>query len=555
VRSSTTARRPAEPPSPSPCAPTFRIARSLFLRSLGLVYAIAFASLAVQVDVLFGEQGLWPMEEILSLARARAGDAVLWHYPSVFFLIGASEPIVVGAAWVGVGLGGLLVLGAAPRAVLVAAFALYLSFRSLGGAVSFLNYQWDALLLEAGLLAILLAPPGWRLDRSTGSPPSRVALGLFWFLLFRLFFASAWVRLASEDPTWRLDAPTALEYHFFTQPLPNPVAWYADALPDALLRLATQGMFVIEGIVPFFLIAGAIEPLAPRGPARGFLRAMRHAAAVAFACLMIGIGLTGNYGFFNLLTVALAILLVDDEAFAAILRRVPGGRRIAARAAWPREASSRSGSEAGASRSGEILAAVRLTGFLVAAVSLFFTATVVFGTQLDRSAGRSTALRPVYVAASRFGVASRYGLFARMTTERPELFLEGSDDGRTWHRYGFRYKPGDPNRRPPWAGFHMPRVDWQLWFAALEEDVEVGRRDGTVWIRRLFLRILEDSPVVDALFAEDPFPDEPPRYLRMIVADARFTTPSERRRTGAWWHFEDFRVFHEPVGLEGAPGE
>ena len=553
MRSSTTASRPAETAGPT----TFRVARSLFLRSLGLVYVVAFASLAGQVELLFGEQGIWPFERLLESVRAEAGGAAWIRTPTIFLALGAKDAVIVGAAWAGVAIGGLLVLGIVPRVSLVLCYVLYLSFRSLGvlsasdAAVLFLGYQWDALLLEAGVLAILLSPGGLFLDRPGepgASPPSRVALALLWFLSFRLFFGSAWVKLNSGDPTWALAEPTALQFHFFTQPLPNALAWYANALPDVVLSLAAQWMYVVEGLFPFLLLVCLFEGFSLAPPVRRLLRVLRHLAAFGFLSLLVGIAFTGSYGFFHLLSAALVILLVDDEAFAALLRWVPGLGR------WARvRVESSEAAEPRGPRASPMIETARMTVFLVTAVLLGFVAVVVFGAQVDGSAGRARTLRPVFIAAERFGIASRYGLFARMTTERPELFLEGSADGRTWRRYEFRYKPEDATRRPRWAGFHMPRVDWQLWFAALESDRELGARINTPWIRKLLIRILEGAPHVDGLFARNPFPEAPPRYVRILVADSRFTTPEERRESGSWWLREELRVFHPAVGFEGEP--
>jgi hypothetical protein len=116
-----------------------------------------------------------------------------------------------------------------------------------------------------------------------------------------------------------------------------------------------------------------------------------------------------------------------------------------------------------------------------------------------------------------------------MTTDRPEIVIEGSNDRREWHAYEFRYKPGDLARRPPFMAPHMPRLDWQMWFAALG-DVRRNR-----WFLMFCQGLLEGSPEVTALLAHNPFADSPPKYLRAQVFMYEFTTPDERRATGNWW--------------------
>ena len=150
---------------------------------------------------------------------------------------------------------------------------------------------------------------------------------------------------------------------------------------------------------------------------------------------------------------------------------------------------------------------------------------------------------PVIQAFSPFHIANSYGLFAAMTTERPEIIIEGSDDGKTWKTYEFSYKPGDLHRRPPFVAPHQPRLDWQMWFAALG-----GARDSR-WFSQLMLRLLQGSPDVARLFAYNPFPNHPPRTVRATLYEYRFTTPEEKRQTGDWWARELKGMYFPEVSL------
>jgi predicted DCC family thiol-disulfide oxidoreductase YuxK len=449
----------------------------LFLRLLGLVYAIAFVSLWTQVTGLVGEGGILPVRDYLDAATAQLGPVRYRLLPTLcWFAAGDSALHALCAAGT---LGSALAMaGFAPLLGFALAWVCYLSL-AVAGQV-FLQFQWDGLLLETGFIALLLAPRTWR--TRVGTPPSRAALWLARWLLFRLVFSSAVVKLTSGDPTWR--SLTALDYHYFTQPLPPWTAWYAHHLPPLFQRISVIVVFGIEGIAPF----GVFGP-----------RRVRFAAASAIAALQALVLVSGNYGFFNILTLVLCVPLLDDAAVAPS-RSTPAPPR-APRLAWRAVAAA-------------ILVAVSL-------VPLFHAFRVG-----DRRLG---PLGRAYRLLAPFHIVNGYGLFAAMTTDRPEIVVEGSRDGRTWKPYEFRYKPGDVTRRPPLLTPHMPRLDWQMWFAAL------GDVRGNRWVLALCRSLLEGSSEVTSLFARDPFEGEPPRYLRTPVYLYRFTTPDERRRGEGWW--------------------
>ena len=315
-------------------------------------------------------------------------------------------------------------------------------------------------------------------------------------------FSSGLVKLLSGDPAWR--GLTALTFHYETQPLPTWPAWYAHQLPVWFHRFSAVVMFAIELIAPF-LIAGP--------------RRLRHLAGALLIALQGLIALTGNYAYFNLLTVALCLFLFDDAALAPVLGRLPL-REPEGDAFLPRR-----------------------PAFAVA-VLLAILGLVPLLRLLDRRIGSPPPLRWVSGLIQPFHLANGYGLFAVMTTERPEIVVEGSEDGETWGAYAFRFKPGDPGRRPAFVAPHQPRLDWQMWFAAL------GQCRDSPWLYGLFQRLLEGSPPVLALLADDPFPERPPRYVRALVYDYRFATAEERARTGHWWRRGEPRPFCPPVFLQ-----
>jgi lipase maturation factor 1 len=480
------------------------LTRSIFLRLLGVAYLAAFASLAVQVDGLIGSRGILPASQFLARVRAEYPGTALSLLPTLAW-ISASDTSLHVLCYGGVALSAVLILGVVPQLCLVLLWIFYLSLVGVGQ--DFLSFQWDALLLEAGFLAIFYAPTRLMLSAKHVAPPSKIVQFLFKWLLFRLMFLSGVVKITSGDPTWA--DWTAMGYHYETQPLPAWTSWYIHHLPAAFHKAEVVGTFAIELAVPLLFFAP---------------RRLRNLAFSATVLLQVMITTTGNFGFFNLLTAVLCVLLLDDASWPAWLRdrRLPTWGERKPRPLWR----------------GVALAPV-------AAVLLIVT--TVQG--IRRAHFRPAFIAPAYPLVqwlSPYRVTSAYGLFEVMTTERPEILIEGSDDGVTWKPYRFRYKPDDElTRRPRFCTPHMPRLDWQLWFAALGGDVYQSP-----WTVNLFRRLLEGSPPVLELFRENPFPDRPPRYVRATMRRYHFSTADERARTGAWWTpgFEQ-QTFCPPITL------
>ena len=456
----------------------------LFLRLLGLVYVLAFGSLAGQLPGLIGHDGILPADEYLRRVSewAESTGVGIDRYrlvPTIFWL-GTGDRLLQGTAYVAAALGALVALEIAPIVLLPILWALYLSLTVVCG--EFLSYQWDGLLLETGLLACFIAPPVWRDRLETSVDPPPIARWLLWWLTFRLMIGSGIVKLASGDPTWR--DLTALSYHYETQPLPTPIAWYVAKLPLAFHRASTASVLVVEFIAPLFIF--------------GRRRAI---AAIALIGLQAVIALTGNYGFFNLLSAALCLTLLDDRALG-LLRRTSTAH-VDARPTWRTWASA-----------------------TAAVITLPVSAAILAG-QIGLPG--PSAVAPLYAAIDPLRSVNPYGLFAVMTTRRLEIEVEGSLDGEHWEVYEFRHKPDALNARPTWVAPIHPRLDWQMWFAAL------GRYDEEVWFQRFSERLRSAAPPVMALLERHPFGGKPPRFVRATLYQYRFTDWRTGRETGNWW--------------------
>ena len=276
--------------------PSYAIGNWLFLRLLGLVYLIAFVSLWVQIEGLIGTNGILPVADYLERVHEVTGADRYRRLPTLLWFADGDLALhlLCGAGAV---LSLLLIAGVAPVPVLGSLWACYLSL-TLGGQ-TFLSFQWDILLLETGFCALFVAPLVLK-PRLPGSlsPPPRAGRWLMWLLLWKLMFLSGAVKPLSMDETWwKL---TALDYHYWTQPIPNGVSWYAHHLPAWFRKLSTLMTYAIEIVLPFLIFAG---------------RYGRRILAFATVFLMLAISWTGNYGFFNLLTVVLCLPLLDDGLF------------------------------------------------------------------------------------------------------------------------------------------------------------------------------------------------------------------------------------------------
>jgi predicted DCC family thiol-disulfide oxidoreductase YuxK len=492
--------------------PNYFLTRWIFLRALGAIYLVAFVSLCGQIAGLVGHDGILPADQFMSAVKQQCSvqniGAERFHLLPTLCWFDASDNFLKFQCVAGIILAGLLVFGIAPAPCLILLWLIYLSLATV--CRDFLGFQWDNLLLETGFLSIFLAPWRWLPKFSREHRPSQIILLLLRLLLFKLMFSSGCVKLASGDPNWR--NLTALTFHYQTQPLPTWIAWYANQSPLWFLKFSCGTMFAVELAAPFLIFAP---------------RQLRFIGAGAIAILQILIGLTGNYTFFNLLTLALCLLALDDFVFQKLLPRklqrlfsINRQPPTANKFRWRR------------------LITIPLA-VIYASISVF-QITMIFGV-------RTNFFYPIAVTdrwLSPFRTVNGYGLFAVMTTQRHEIVIEGSDDDVNWREYEFKYKPGDVKHAPDFVAPFQPRLDWQMWFAAL------GDYQQNPWFENFCVRLLQGSPDVLALLKTNPFPNHPPQYIRAELYDYRFTDFAERRATGAWWKRKLIGEYLPPISLQ-----
>ncbi|XP_045690829.1 lipase maturation factor 2 isoform X2 [Phyllostomus hastatus] len=583
-----------------------RLPRQLFLQGVAAVFLFAFASLYTQIPGLYGTEGILPARRTLR-PQGKGPWQQLWETPTLLWEAprlgldtaqGLELLSLLGAL---LALGALLLPQLRHLLVYLLLWAAYLSVCQVGQV--FLYFQWDSLLLETGFLAVLVAPL-WQPPHHKQLPQGGLAGALphealpFWlvrWLLFRLMFASGVVKLTSRCPAWW--GLTALTYHYETQCLPTPAAWFAHHLPVWLHKLSVVATFLIEIAVPALFFAP--------------VRRLRLAAFYSQVLLQVLIIVTGNYNFFNLLTLVLTTALLDDQHLAARSgnshrRKTPASRPKALLALlleltvygllaygtvhyfglevdwehhairsrttftfhqfsqWLKTVTLPTMWLGGASLAWELLAAlwrwtqvrgwlrklwaaVQLSIFGSATVAMFLVSLVPYSYVEPSTHGRLwTEAHRLFGAVEHLQLANSYGLFRRMTGlgGRPEVVLEGSYDGHHWTEIEFMYKPGNVSWPPPLVAPHQPRLDWQMWFAAL------GPHTHSPWFTSLVLCLLQGKEPVIRLIqhnvARYPFHKQPPTYVRAQRYKYWFSQPGEQ---GRWWRRQWVEEFFPPVSL------
>ena len=523
--------------------------RALFLVGVSAVFFVAFRNLGHEISALAGPGGVCPVGHMLARPRTRpaAKDASLasklgwvarawWARPTLLWVYtqwpqltsslslegGLEAHASLGQAlsvwsvlfWGGVA-GGWVVPGGfflSAMAVGVLGMCCVL-YRSLTAAAATLTaFQWDILLVECGVFAAVYA---------AGAYPSRLVAGYGTGMVAKLMFSSGVVKFSSRCPTWR--NLTAMDFHHTTQPLPHLGGYFASRAPHALHAAAVVGNHVVEAVLP--PIVFLLSPVFPVLGLVGFS---------AYLALQIGIVASGNYGFFNWLTAAMCLLLLNDDQIPLFTGTPPSDAQ--GEGGWV------------GLGLGMVWMVVKVglvsVGSLVSLVHVrnAFRDYDPLDLVSPERAGMESLLTVFDVgygwarSLSRFWVCNGYGLFARMTTDRPEVNLFGSDDGETWTLYEWKYKPGSLDRAPVYTPMFMPRVDWRMWF--LFPNRRMGG-EPPEWFQGLARALFRGNDrVLSTLFVSAP--PTPPKYLRAMWVCYEF----DHQTSGVYWGLR-------PSGEEG----
>lgn len=485
-------------------APDATVARFVLERGIAAVYVIAFVVAYRQFPALCGERGLEPAPRFLRLVPRFLDAPTLFHWTGYSDVklraMSVAGAVIALALLAGLpqSLPGPVSAGLAlTMAAWLAIWVLYQSIVNVGG--TFYGFGWETLLLEAGFLAAFLGS-------AAIAPPLPVIIAFRW-LAFRVEFGAGLIKLRG-DRCWR--NLTCMDYHHETQPMPNPVSWYAHRLPRGYHRLETVGNFAAQLVLPLGLFLP--QPVAT-------------IAAVLMLATQAYLVVTGNYAWLNWLTMISIVAGVSDAVIDSVLRALGAGPL---------------GPTAASFSSTPAWFAVAVIGLTVVIVVLSYRPV---RNLLSPDQAMNASFDP-------FKLVNTYGAFGSVSRFRDEVVVEGSDAESPgegdWREYEFKGKPGDPRRMPPqFAPYHL-RLDWLMWFLPLSPAYGEG------WFVPFLARLLEGDRPTLRLLRRNPFPDRPPRFVRARLFRYRFTTREEHRETGAWWARELLGSYVGPVRLRGA---
>jgi hypothetical protein len=462
-------------------ATEFWLTRFCFQRALALIYLIAFVIAANQFIPLLGERGLEPVRRFIRVVPFRRSPSLFW--------LNCSDRFITGTIWCGVALSLFALSGYSESFGLVASietwaslWLIYLSLVNVGQ--TFYGFGWEVMLAETGFLAIFL-----------GSADTRAPVVMIWlivWLLFRNMFGAGMIKMRA-DPCWR--DLTCLDYHYETQPLPNPLSWYLHHAPAWTHKLGVLFNHFVELPLPWFYFAPA--PLC-------------YWAGGLTVVFQLSLIVSGNLSWLNYITIVLCIPCFDDRFLGRFIHIVHSSPHASV-------------------TQNAIVAAVSI---LILSLSWWPARNLFSRRQL-----MNASFDPLHLV-------NTYGAFGAVTRERHEIIIKGTDAATLdasieWREYEFKGKPGAPNRRPCVVSPYHWKLDWQIWFAAMSSP------ELHPWIFVVMQRLLEGDRKFLRLFADDPFPEAPPKFVRADLYRYEFTGPGER----AWWKRTLLRTYLPPTAL------
>jgi Lipase maturation factor len=469
--------------------PTYWLTRFVILRLLGTIYAVAFLVAINQIIPLIGANGLLPLNTFIQrvinlLGSTGAGFARL---PSIFWFA-HSDASLLTAAWIGFVLSCLVMAGFANAIILAVLWILYMSFVHVGQ--DWYGYGWEIQLLETGFLAIFLCPLLDPRPFPKRAPPIQIIV-LFRWLIFRIMFGSGMIKIRGDE-VWRNG--TALYYHFETQPLAGPLSRWFHFLPKAVLKMGVWYNFLAELIAPLFVF----------GP-----RIARHIAGIIIVFLQIILVLSGNLSFLNWLTILPALACFDDGFWSKLLPPIIVRKAETAMA------------HAEPSRP------IKITAWIITILVAVLSIQPVFNILSPRQI-MNTSFDP-------YDLVNTYGAFGSVGRERFNVVFEGTmdetpDSNAYWKAYTYKGLPVDLDKIPPQIAPYQLRLDWQMWFAAMSTPDEYP------WTVNLISKLLHNDQEAVSLFADNPFPDKPPLFIRAVLYRYSFANPGNTE--GNWWNRE-----------------
>jgi hypothetical protein len=479
---------------------TYWLTRFVLLRLLGAVYAVAFLVAANQIVPLVGAHGLTPMGTEIDEMKNSAGllgGFISW--PSLFWF-GHSDAVLQVVAWFGFALSCVVIAGFANAILMTVLWMIYMSYVHLGGL--WYGYGWEIQLLETGFLGIFLCPLWDARPFSRYAPPIAI-LWLYRWLIFRIMLGAGLIKIRGDE-AWR--DLTALYYHFETQPIPNGLSRWFHFLPKVLLRIGVGFNHAAELGAPWLVF---------------WPRVVRHCAGSIIISFQLVLIFSGNLSFLNWLTIVPALACFDDGFWRKVLPKILVRQAEAAAAC------------------AEPSPVMQKTSWAVAGLVALLSIPVV-ANLVSPNQAMNTSFDPL-------DLVNTYGAFGTVGRERMNVIVEGTDaavpdEHAVWKPYPYKGLPVDVMKRPPQIAPYQLRLDWQMWFAAMGSVQQYPFTINLVW------KLLHNDPGTLSLFAGNPFPGQPPRFIRLHLYKYHFAPPGNAE--GSYWTREDVGDWLPPLSAD-----
>ncbi|MBO9202449.1 MULTISPECIES: lipase maturation factor family protein [Niastella] len=490
-----------QPSGEERAAPTYWLTRFMILRLLGVIYAVAFLVAINQVLPLIGSHGLLPVDLYIKSINQWLGStgASFLKLPSLFWWW-HSDTALLTVCWTGFIVSLLVVAGYANAITMGLLWVLYLSLVHIGQ--DWYGYGWEIQLCETGFLAIFLCPLLDMRPFPRVAPPLPIII-LFRWLVCRLMLGAGLIKLRG-DVVWRNG--TALYYHFETQPIPGPLSRWFHFLPHTALKTGVWFNWLAELIAPLFVF---------------WPRLARQTAGIVIILFQLTLISSGNLSFLNWLSIVPALACFDDGFWAKLLPKWFVNKAAAAR---------------------------QIAGYSKPMQTTAYVVTVIVGLlSIQPAANLFSSQQIMNTSFDPFELVNTYGAFGSVGRERENIVFEGTADNDStdkahWQPYLYKGLPVLLNRRPPQIAPYQLRLDWQMWFAAMSTPDEYP------WTIHLVYKLLHNDKPATSLFAHNPFPGKPPRYIRAVLYRYRFAKRGNVQ--GNWWTRERISLWLPPLAAD-----
>ncbi|XP_069838241.1 lipase maturation factor 1 isoform X2 [Dendropsophus ebraccatus] len=504
---------------------TYWLTRIVLLRATAAIYFVAFLVAYHQNKQLIGERGLLPcrlhLDNIKRYFGGKIGMDAISHAPTVLWGLdwSAMDAHLDNIALLGLVVSAFIVItGCANMIMMGTLWILYHSIVSVGQL--WYSFGWESQLLETGFLGIFLCP-FWSLSRvPERTPPSGIVIWAYRWLIFRIMLGAGLIKIRG-DKCWR--DLTCMNYHYETQPVPNPLAYYMHRNPEGFHQFETLVNHFIELVVPFFIFMGRRLCIV-----NGILQ-------VLFQVLLI---LSGNLSFLNWLTMVPSIACFDDASLSFLFSSKDGSakHRVSKiqRQPGPGERPRSPGSY------------IRQVLHISLCILIAYLSVPVVLNLVNSRQVMNASFNPLRIV-------NTYGAFGSVTKDRTEVIIQGTssldpnDPKAVWEEYEFKCKPGNLTRRPCVISPYHYRLDWLMWFAAFQTYEQ------NEWIIHLAGKLLANDPTATSLLAFNPFQEkEPPRWIRGEHFRYKFTRIwGTHASEGKWWIRKRIAPYFPPLNLQG----